>query len=506
MLQKLRRLTIVVAPSVMSFASASLAAERTSPSRAHPEAGFHGESVAAHSERRDTTKVTGVVHDSVRNQPLGGALVQLVAADSLTNFGQTTSSDSLGRFVFTGVPNGRYTLGFFHDMLDSLGLAPMMRPVTVAGELEVRVDLAIPAPTRIRAAMCGAANAQNAAAVATGVVRDARTRDPVAGATVTAEWIELSVGRGSVGRRTVRRVATTGENGWYSLCDVPSPGALVLMANRGADSTDFVEVQVPNTGYLRQELYLGRVRTVSVSMAASGDSARRSDSLSSRVRRIHVGDIPLRGSAVSAVDGRPLADAQVFFANGPQARANARGEWSMTDAPGGTRLLEIRAVGFYPERRTVNVVEGAPPVRVELKTYKSVIDTLKVVAQYDRFSNLEGFRQRSRSGLGRFLTAEDIAKRSATVTTDLFMMVPGLFVDGVAGIDRTVTMKGLFTDTCAPAVYLNGSLMVGLSASDIDLLVPARNIQGIEVYSQSQAPPQFVPGLSDCGSIVFWTR
>lgn len=466
----------------------------------------NGELEGLNTRAHASTRVSGVVHDSVRSQPLVGALVQLVAADSLVNFGQTVISDSLGRFVFTDVPNGRYTLGFFHDMLDSLGLAPMTRSVSVAGELEVRVDLAIPAPTRIRAAMCGVSNARNAAAVATGVVRDARTREPLAGATVTAEWIEMTVGRGSVGRRTVRRVATTAENGWYSLCDVPSPGVLVLMANRGADSTDFVEAQVPDNGYLRQELYLGRVRGVSVATAAATDSAAQPDSASPRVRRINVGDVRLRGSAVSAVDGKPLADAQVFFANGPQVRADARGEWTFADAPGGTRLLEIRAVGFYPERRTVNVVDGAAPVRVALKTYKSVIDTLKVVAQYDRFSNLDGFRERSRRGLGRFLTASDIAKRSPTVTTDLFMMVPGLSVDGVAGIDRTVKMKGIFTDTCDPAVYLNGSLMVGVSASDIDLLVPAKNIQGIEVYSQSQAPPQFVPGLSECGSIVFWTR
>jgi hypothetical protein len=216
--------------------------------------------------------------------------------------------------------------------------------------------------------------------------------------------------------------------------------------------------------------------------------------------------VRLRGSAVSAVDGKPLADAQVFFANGPQTRAGANGEWTIPDAPGGTRLLEIRAVGFFPERRTVNVIDGAEPVRVALKTYKSVLDTLKVVAQYDRTGGLEGFQERRRRGLGRFMSAEDIAKRSPTFTSDLLMMVQGLAVDGVAGIDRTIRMKGMFTETCEPAVYLNGSLMVGMSATDVDLLIPARNIVGIEVYAQTQAPPQFVPGLSECGSIVFWTK
>src|SRR5687768_8460338 len=71
--------------------------------------------------------VSGVVHDSIARAPLVGAIVQLVRADSLARLSRTTTSDSLGRFAFVGVPAGRYMLGFFHQMLDSLGVEPLLR-------------------------------------------------------------------------------------------------------------------------------------------------------------------------------------------------------------------------------------------------------------------------------------------------------------------------------------------------------------------------------------------
>ena len=74
------------------------------------------------SRARPVARLSGVVHDSIAGAPLPGAFVQLVAVDSVDNFGRTERSDSLGRFAFTQLRAGRYVLGFFHPMLDSLGL------------------------------------------------------------------------------------------------------------------------------------------------------------------------------------------------------------------------------------------------------------------------------------------------------------------------------------------------------------------------------------------------
>jgi hypothetical protein len=384
-------------------------------------------------------------------------------------------SDSAGAFMFERVPDGRYTLGFFHAMLDSLGLAPIAREVRVNGQIAVETELAIPSPATLRRAICEARGTQSGTAVVTGVVRDASNGSPLAGAQVAGEWVELSFGKEGMSRRTIRREATSSENGWYALCGVPSPGSMMLFAKRARDSTAYVEVEVPASGLLRQELSVG---------AGTGT---------------------LRGTAVSASTGQPLPGAQVTIDRGLSARADAGGAFSIVDAPLGTRTIEVRAVGYYPERRTVNVLESAAPVRVAMQTYQSVIDTLKVIANYDRYSRIEEFKARSRSGLGQFLTAEAIARRRALVTSELFPVVPGLFLEGY-GSEQTLTMRGLTEERCVPFVYLNGSLLQGLTPADIDLLVRPEQIIGIEVYRESQAPPQFVPPLAGCGSIVFWTR
>jgi len=433
----------------------------------------------AAAQSRDTTPrtagtmVSGVVRDSIAREPLAGAMVQLVAADSLARFGRTAVSDAQGRFAIADVPVGRYTLGFFHPMLDSLGVLPGLLQVFVNGNRPVRADLAIPSPARLRAAICGPRPAADSGAVIVGTVRDARDRTPAAGVTVTGEWLELTFTSGGVFRRTPRIVVKTAETGWFAMCDAPRAGGMMIIASRDADSTDLIEVNVPAEGFLRREMYLGRSRTV------------------------------VTGTVVTAAEGRPLAGAQVRITESSQTRTNERGEWTLGDAPVGTRMLEVLAVGYYPERRAVDVVTGAASIRVALSTMKAVLDTVHVTAArlYDR--DRSAFEARRRSGMGRYLTAADIARRHPIVTSDLFRMVPGLRLEG--GVPPRVRMRGPFGD-CSPAFYLDGAyLSTLLSADDIDVWVNPSEIVGIEVYTSGTVPAQYQTGLTGCGSIVVWT-
>jgi hypothetical protein len=100
--------------------------------------------------------IRGVVTDSMAGRPLAEATVQLVQAGTGDPNARTAVTDAQGRFAFAEVPEGRYLLGFLHPALDSLGLEPIAREVQVAGQREVRADLAIPGPARLRSAFCGA--------------------------------------------------------------------------------------------------------------------------------------------------------------------------------------------------------------------------------------------------------------------------------------------------------------------------------------------------------------
>lgn len=449
-------------------------------------------------------EVHGTVYDSIAGKPLVGALVQLVAADTGATYGRTAVSDSLGAFRFVDAPSGRFTLGFYHAVLDSLGLEPLLRTITVADGGSVRADLATPSAARLRMAICGAPTPQNSGAVVMGIVRHATDRAPASGVTVIAEWLELSFGSGGMNRRMPRRVATTRETGWFAMCHVPSPGSMTLIATRGADSTAAIQVDVSSSGLLRRELYLGTARVVATAPPPR-DSAQQ-DSTALQVRRVHVGDGRLTGTVRATTDGRPLAGAQISILDGPQTRTNARGEWTLTEAPPGTRMLEVRAVGYYPERRAVDIVETVAPLTVALATFKSVLDTMKISATRTVDMNLVGFQERRRSSVGRFLTPRDIAVRQPFVTSEIFRSVPGLFLDRTMDAQEKVMMRGVFEDRCEPAIYINGQWMNGVTSGDLDGFIRPNEIAGIEVYTAGQVPTQFQPGLGGCGSLVFWTK
>ncbi|MBP6771779.1 MAG: carboxypeptidase regulatory-like domain-containing protein [Gemmatimonadaceae bacterium] len=449
--------------------------------------------------------VRGSVFDSLAHAPLPDALVQLVGDDLGAPYGHTVQSDSLGTFEFTDVPAGRYLLGFIHPMLDSLGIEPLVRAVTVAAESTIHADLAIPAPGRLRAAICGPPSPQNGGALVFGVVRDARTRAALANATVKAEWLELAFARRRVVAFTPRKQFTTKDGGWFAFCNAPSPGTMKLSAHRGGDSTDVIEVAVPGDGVLRRELFLG-------------------STLAEAPRATETG-VRLSGIVLAGRDGSPLADAQVSIIGGPEARANERGQWAIVSAPVGTRTLEVRAVGHYPVRRAVDVMDGVAPIRVSLVTLKSVLDTMKTVSKRRVNTNLMGFHERRQMGNGQFFGPEDVERLRPLQTSDLFRQVRGLMLDrgqasdlsspfeGRAATTRAApapenkfVMRGLFAPNCIPTVFLNDHRLNDINAEDLDGFVRPREIAGIEIYSPTQAPAQFQPGLSGCGAIVIWTR
>lgn len=462
--------------------------------------------------RASSATVSGVVRDSIALVPLGGAWVQLVAAEGPAHFARTVVSDSLGRFTLKDVPDGRYVLGFFHPLLDSLGVQPPLRDVNVQRHRSVREDLAIPSPARLRAAICGSRSATDAGAkvggaVVVGVVRDARERASAAGVTVTGDWLELTFRPGGVDRRRPRLVVTTGENGWFALCNVPSGGTMFLFASRGADTTDLIELDVPSTGFLRRDLYLGPARTVVITdTTPRADTSTRAEPRALLPRRLRLGEERLRGLVVTAEGNRPLGGAIVRIADGPMSRANERGEWTLVDAPAGTRVLEVRAVGYYPVRRPVDVVADATPVTVALSTFKAMLDTVRITAARIADPRNSGFEERRRTGLGLYLTAEDLMRRGAIETSDVFKNLPGVRSEYDSTGTLVITMRTSFGGFCSPAFYVDGLPMFGLSAFELDNIVNAKRLRAIEVYTDATVPPQFQQAMSGCGSIVIWKK
>ncbi len=450
--------------------------------------------------------ISGVVRDSIARAPLAGAWVQLVAAEAAAQFARTAVSDSLGRFAFSDVPDGSYRLGFFHALLDSLGVEVPLRGLTVWRGRSVRADLAVPSGATLRAAICGERSPRDSGIVVSGaavigVVREARGGAPAAGATVSGEWLEMSFRTQGIDRRRPRLVVTTGANGWFALCNAPSGGTMFLTASLGADSTDLIETAVPAEGFLRRDLYLGAARTIVIR-----DTTSRNDSLALPPRVVRSGDGRITGTVMSANYLRPLAGAIVHLSDGPTARADDRGAFTLTNTPLGTRTLEVRSVGYYPDRRAVHVVDGIPPVRVELSTFKSVLDTVKIIGERMADRHNSGFEERKRTGLGRYLTAADLERRGALFTSDVFRNLLGTRLERDETGERHILVRSAFGEWCEPSVHIDGLYMWNLTADDIDGMVSAKSVKAIEVYNEATTPAADQRGLSGCGTILIWTK
>ncbi|MFW5904815.1 MAG: hypothetical protein ACOCUZ_01230, partial [bacterium] len=66
--------------------------------------------------------------------------------------------------------------------------------------------------------------------------------------------------------------------------------------------------------------------------------------------------------------------------------------------------------------------------------------------------------------------------------------------------DQMVVGRG----NCQPSIYIDGVLVRTVAGTDLDQVLPPDHLEGLEVYSASQTPGQFIAGR--CGTIVAWTH
>lgn len=427
--------------------------------------------------------VTGMVFDSLSLRPLARAMVQLVSRDDPSRFSRGVYTDSAGFFAILEVPAGNYRIGFQHPMLDSLSLEPVVREIVVGNTTTSGVRLATPSWATIRTAICGSRSGPGA--VVLGTVRDPRTGAPVRDVSVQAEWTEFSVTRQGFARRVPHKSTTTGESGGYAFCGVPSPGLLAIVANRGADSTDQLEVRLPADELVRRDLFL------------------RSSAAREGARSI------VTGVVLTEEGGRPIPNAEVRIGDAPEqrVRTNAKGEFSIASAPMGTRMLQARAMGFVPNRVAVDVVPELGPLMLHLSTFKTFLDTVRVTGRRLNDSNMKGFEQRRLTGAGRYITAADIERRNPLEVTDMLKRVPGVMVDrGPTGTN--IMVRGMFSGYCSPTIYVNGMTFWDMQAEELETFARPDEIAGIEIYNEVTVPPQFSRGMagSRCGAILIWTK
>lgn len=449
-----------------------------------------------------TTRVSGVVFDSLSMRPLVGAVVQLVSTTAV-NRARTVQTGATGSYVFDSLEQGSYLLAFYHAVVDSMGLSLPLARIDIRVPGDVRVPLAVPSAATIVARVCGPSAARDSTGVLMGYVRSALGGTVAGPAQVTVQWSEITVSAKSVQRTTPSLQVTTGDEGAFAICGVPTSGPVLARAWAGPDSSGFVDLDVPSNGLLRRDLLVGRATLIAVRRPPDSLGAEGTRAMPNVLR----GKGALRGE-IRGPAGDPIAGARLMlWGSGVEVESNENGRFAMQELPAGTYTLEARAIGFLPLRRAVDLSENEESVApLTLESFGTFLDTVRVnTTRLYTSPQLAEFERRKRSGFGYFLDEEAIAKRNPMYMSDLFRMTPGLTISAGQSFGDVVLMRGTgFQSYCVPALFMDG-MRVFNSDGVIDQIVNPQDVRAVEIYTRaSNIPPQFNT-LEGCGAIVVWT-
>lgn len=444
-----------------------------------------------------SARISGVVVDSLAAQPLAGALVQLVAADRATQ-ARTVQTSANGAFAFDSVEAGQYLLGFYHPRLDSLGITAPVRQLDVRSGRNVRVPLATPSGATIRTVYCGERARSDTIGVYIGFVRSAGDALPLSRSQVRVQWSEITIGGGGLFRTTPALQAETSEHGGVALCGLPVGGSVLVRAWNGSDSSGFAELEVPASGVLLRDIYVGRAYAEAVREVGADSTMPPATVLR--------GDGVVRG-VVRRPDDEPLPGARVVvLGSGVEDTTSSLGVYGLRALPAGTYTLEVRALGYLPARHPVDIMQrGETVVDHRLEALGTFLDTVKVTAKAV-FQSRERreFEMRRRQGFGTFMDEAYIEKRQPFYVADLFRMVPGVRVERGTFGDR-VLMRGMgFSESCMPTVFVDGMRVMNLDG-DLDAVVNVSAIRLVEVYPRAGIAPSQFQAFEGCGSVVIWT-
>jgi len=442
---------------------------------------------AAQSPDQDPAigKIIGVVIDSLTGRPLVGAVI------SVEGVSAQTVTDSTGRFWMDSVPPGRYRLGIFHPLLDSMGLSIASPPLTVTAGATLALGFATPsAPTIVRL-MCGAFDADTAVgagpSLLIGRVLDAETEEPVPGVRVSlrSSRLQSTLATRVQGVRSAWDT-TTGPNGEFRFCHLAPKLVGTVRAVRRSDDSIFAGRSYSMDSRLVGFLVMHIPHAGPVASKGTRDAASTSGSTS--------GVVPggvLTGRVLRPDGEGPFAGAQVGVLGTAQiAVTGDSGEFTLRDLPTGTRTLEVRALGWEPVSIPVELTRREPHrIIVPLAVKTAVLEAVVVTATLNAGLHRVGFDTRKKLGIGHFMTPDEIARRNAWQLVDLMTEMPGV-TRKISETGEEYLAAGRGPNGCVTYV-IDGMAYTEATPGDINIVLRPEAIGAIEVYQASETPVQF---------------
>ena len=226
----------------------------------------------------------------------------------------------------------------------------------------------------------------------------------------------------------------------------------------------------------------------------------------------------LRAQPAAPSAGRPLVGIVRDAAGAAvaQVTVTVQGTSVLTDVRGGFRLLTgdidtvtiaLRHVGYEPiEARLTARNRQWDTVMVQLDAVAQRLSGVSVNESLTRSAlGLRNFEKRRASGIGTFITREEIVARGSSRLSDLLRTTRGVNV--VRGKVRFAAYNaGSRTTSCQPDIWLDGTRSQGMEIDEL----PSNTVEAMELYPYfSTIPIEFQrigANTTPCGTIVVWTR
>ena len=248
-------------------------------------------------------------------------------------------------------------------------------------------------------------------------------------------------------------------------------------------------------------------------------------------------EVRIRGIVRDAASN-PVPFANIHVGGTRRGIADDSGYFALAAAAHRELVLEIRRIGFKPER-VVLTPSTDTSLQIVLATVATILPREVIAATQPRKSLLlSGFYRRMQErekgiNAGHFLTEEDIERRNPLKLTRMLEGLPSVRVTrfNTQEAPRSLLGSGVATTQCytdsdpdcqVPAglnqcpmvVYVDGRRINSLAAGKgvgyafgLDGLVQPSAVAGIEVYPLAgRVPPEFQSLAGTCGAILIWTK
>jgi Carboxypeptidase regulatory-like domain len=424
-------------------------------------------------------QIVGVVVDSLNGRYLSDADVVVDGAKI------SLETDSLGKFEIDTLSPGTYQVGVFHPLLDSLGIALATRPFHIGPDSSSFIVLAVPSAATIVHGICPVQSDARGNSAVIGHVNDPETLRPVAQAEVSVAWTEIEVSKAFGIRRTGRLVRdSTDRSGAFKICGLPSSMQATLQARRGSTVT----AEIP--------IALGEKPIELLSRALLLSTA---DSTTKVGNATVSGVVLLEGSPANGGSRVELVGTDIV------AITNDKGEFTMRDLPSGSKVLLARHLGFGAETAPVDLSSHEQKhVTMKLAKFVAVMDPILVTARRSAALDKIGFSQRKKSGVGYYIGPERLELMHPNSVTDILRMVPGLRVSYSPYGDVVSSSRG--SGSGCVQYYLDDMPYTEATPGDISSFVTGGEVVAVEVYQDTNTPPQYTRAGMYCTTIVLWTR